>query len=213
MGSSLPRDQRRRGTGVARICVASGLAALLTEGTPVLAQARSVVFATQRACETARLLTQDECRNAFRNAAAEFDDNAPQSRSRSDCESHFGRCMISFAGSPARAGAVGSMRFAPQMRGVEVQVRSGRDKVAVPLLASQHPVVTFSGRPVTRLQDGRSARQQHQAQARWEEFLTRPAEPAPGASTPAFDEAEPSGEGEVPSFPVPKHRLPKLIDP
>jgi uncharacterized protein YgiB involved in biofilm formation len=186
------------------------LAVLLTEGAPVLAQARSVVYATQRACEAAELLTQDECRNAFRNAAAEFDDNAPQFQSRSDCEGHFGRCMISFARSPTRAGSV---RFAPQMRGVEIQVRSGRDKVAVPLLTSQHPVVTFSGRPVTRLQDGRSARQQQQAQARWEDFLSRPAEPAPGSDIPAFDEAEPSGEGEVPSFPVPKHRLPKLIDP
>jgi uncharacterized protein YgiB involved in biofilm formation len=196
-----------------RIGCALGLMVLLTEGAPVLAQARSVVYATQRACETAGLLTQDECRNAFRNAAAEFDDNAPQFQSRSDCEGHFGRCMISFAGSPTRAGSAGSVRFAPQMRGVEIQVRSGRDKIAVPLLAAQHPVVTFSGRPVTRLQDGRSARQQQQAQARWEAFLSRPAEPAVGSGAPAFDEAEPPGEGEVPSFPVPKHRLPKLIDP
>jgi hypothetical protein len=113
------------------------------------------------------LLTPDECRNAFTNAEAEYNDAVPVFDQQADCEKEFRRCVISFAelAHPSTA-----LRFAPKMKGVQVSVTSAKVRTVVPVLEGGHPAVRFDSRTVLSVQDVRSPLRQQDAQTRWAAF-------------------------------------------
>jgi hypothetical protein len=126
-------------------------------------ESSAAIYATNRSCQKAGLLTTAECHNAFANAEAEFDDNVPVFAEEQTCKQHFGDCTISFANSPSPK----ELRFAPVMKGVQVNVKTVQDRSAVPVLDGGHPGIRFTPRPLTTMEDTRSPVRQQEAQARW----------------------------------------------
>jgi hypothetical protein len=117
----------------------------------VQAKPRSAVYITSRACESDGLLSAEQCRNAFANAEAEFNDRAPIFADQEACEQQFPRCAISFAEPPDPK----ALRYSPAMKGVQVTVDANRDRTVVPVLEGRHPTVSFNRRTVLSRQDGR----------------------------------------------------------
>ncbi|MFC1455625.1 DUF1190 domain-containing protein [Microvirga arabica] len=136
----------------------------LAIGAPGLrAEQAAAFYLTSRACVAEGLLSPTECRNAFANAEAEFDDAVPAFDDQRECERHFRRCTISFTTTSDPK----ALRFAPAMRGVQVTVAVDRSRTAVPVLNSRHPAIHFAPRTVAERQDERSAGRQQEAQAKW----------------------------------------------
>lgn len=147
----------------------------LVIGAPGLqAEQATGFYLTSRACFAEGLLLPTECRNAFANAEAEFDDAVPVFDDQRECERHFRRCTISFTtlSNPK------ALRFAPAMKGVQVTVADDKRRTAVPVLNSRHPAIRFAPRVVAERHDERSAVRQQEAQARW--TAAQKAEEMPG---------------------------------
>lgn len=130
------------------------------------AKPRSTVYVTTRACQTYGLLSQQECRNAFANAEAEFSENVPVFDEQDECERQFSRCVISF---PSIADPKATL-FAPMMKGVRITVQSDNDRTVVPVLEGNHSAIQFDPRTILRLQDHRSSLKQQNARNRWIAF-------------------------------------------
>jgi hypothetical protein len=128
---------------------------------------RTAMYVTTKACQSASLLTVEECRNAFANAEAEFNDSAPIFAKQDECERHFPRCVVSFS-EPPRSST--ELQYTPKMKGVHVTVNSERDRTVIPVLEGRHPAVSFSSRTVVSSQDFRSSIKQEDARNRWLEF-------------------------------------------
>ena len=135
----------------------SSLALLAPSGQ---AKPRSTVYITSRACETDGLLSAEQCRNAFANAEAEFNDRAPIFADKEACERQFTRCAISFAEPPNPK----ALRYSPAMKGVQVTVDADRDRTVVPLLEGSHPTVNFNRRTVLSREDSRTRARQPDAE-------------------------------------------------
>lgn len=155
--------------GLRTVLALSGLALISTapQAKPQ-SKVRSVeyVYVTSRACQTNGILSIQECRNAFANAEAEFNDNVPVFDNQGDCEKQFPRCVISFSD----VSDPKTLRFSPMMKGVRVTVNSDDDRTVAPVLEGQHPVIQFSSRTVLRLQDYRSSLKQQDTRNRWIAF-------------------------------------------
>jgi hypothetical protein len=143
------------------------LSGLVIASPPLRAETRAVIYVTRATCEMDGLLNAEECRNAFANAEAEYNDAVPVFDQQADCEREFRRCVISFAelAQPSTA-----LRFAPKMKGVQVSVISAKVRTVVPVLEGGHPAVRFDNRTVTSMQDVRSSLKQEEAQMRWAAF-------------------------------------------
>lgn len=139
---------------------AIALSSLALFAPPIQAKPRTALYITSRACETDRLLSAEQCRNAFANAEAEFNDRAPIFADQEACERQFSRCAISFAEPPNPK----SLRYSPAMKGVQVTVDADLDRTVVPALEGSHPMVNFSRRTVLSRQDGRTRAPQPDAQ-------------------------------------------------
>jgi hypothetical protein len=130
-----------------RGCRASGLRAVLALSSLALvaasvqAKPRISVYITSRACETDGLLSAEQCRNAFANAEAEFNDRAPIFSDQEVCERQFSRCVISFAEPPNPK----ALRYSPAMSGVQVTVNADLDRIVVPILDSSYPTWALRG--------------------------------------------------------------------
>jgi hypothetical protein len=151
----------------------SGLV-LLTSG--LQAKPRTASYVTSQACQTDGLLSAEECRNAFANAEAEFDDNVPVFDTKDECEKQFRRCIIRFSEAQT---ASASLRYAPKMKAVQVIIDPEQGRTVVPVLDGRHPALTFGSRTVEDRRDVRSALRQQDAQARWAAFQRRAEDPAP----------------------------------
>jgi hypothetical protein len=130
---------------------AIALSSLALFAPSVQAKPRSAVYVTSRACETDGLLSAEQCRNAFANAEAEFNDRAPIFADKEACERQFPRCAISFAEPPNPK----ALRYSPAMKGVQVTVDADRDRTVVPVLEGSHSGVNFNRRTVVSRQDSR----------------------------------------------------------
>ena len=146
-------------------CQASGfraaiaLSSLALLAPSVQAKPRTAVYSTSRACETDGLLSAEQCRNAFANAEAEFNDRAPIFADKEACERQFTRCAISFAEPPNPK----ALRYSPAMRGVQVTVEADRDRTVVPVLEGSPPAVNFNRRTVVSREDSRTRARQPDA--------------------------------------------------
>jgi hypothetical protein len=136
---------------------------------------RTATYVTSQACQTQGLLSAEECQNAFANAEAEFEDEAPTFGKQDECERHFRRCVISFSGGQPSSKV---LRYVPKMKGVLVTV-SAQGRTVVPVLENHHPAVSFSSRTVQDLRDVRSPLRQQEAQTRWAAFQRRVEDPTP----------------------------------
>lgn len=165
---------------------------------------RSLAYATPDACISARILDAEECRRAFRNAAAELDEKAPRFPKRAECEAFFRRCMIGLSGAGPR-----DVYFTPQLREVRV---SASARTALPVLYAAHPALGLSPRTIARPAEEVARARRIEAQARWAK--RDEIEESPSAFDPSDAEGEPapSRPGEITSWPVPPHLRPKLID-
>ncbi|GEO16891.1 hypothetical protein MAE02_45870 [Microvirga aerophila] len=134
------------------------------------ASTRTATYVTSQACQTQGLLSADECQNAFANAEAEFEDEAPVFDKQDECERHFRRCVISFSGVQQSSKV---LRYVPRMKGVRVTVSAQQGRTVVPVLESHHPAVSFSSRTVQDLRDARSPLRQQDSQTRWAAFQRR----------------------------------------
>jgi Protein of unknown function (DUF1190) len=143
------------------------LSGLVIVAPPLRAETRSAIYVTRATCEMEGLLTAEECRNAFTNAEAEYNDAVPVFDQQADCEKEFRRCVISFAelSQPSTA-----LRFAPKMKGIQVSVTSAKVRTVVPVLEGSHPAVRFDSRTILSVQDVRSPLKQQDAQTRWVAF-------------------------------------------
>lgn len=188
---------------------AAALAACLLEWGPAAAQghgSRPLVYGSEHACRTGRVLSDSDCRNAFLNAEAELDEKSPRFKTRADCEKAFRRCMIGLPwGAPSRGGK--GVYFTPRMNGVRISF-SGRERAVVPVVDVEFPNVVFSPRPVSRASTERSAARRAQAQAMWDN------PPPPPADTPTTfggadqgPDTSPLRPGEMTSYPVSTERL------
>jgi hypothetical protein len=131
---------------------------------------RTAIYVTTKACQMNSLLSADECRNAFANAEAEFNDSAPIFYKQGECEKQFPRCVVSFS-EPPRSST--ELRYVPKMKGVQVTVTSQLDRTVTPVLEAMHPAVRFGARTVVSSQDFRSPIKQQEAQKRWAEFQSQ----------------------------------------
>jgi hypothetical protein len=143
------------------------LSGLIVMASAPQAGTRTAMYVTNQACQSEGLLTAEECRNAFTNAEAEYNDNVPVFDQKADCEREFRRCIISFAEHPETRT---ELRFAPKMKGVQVSVSSEKLRTVVPVLEGSHPAVRFDSRTLLSVQDVRSSLKQQDAQTRWVEF-------------------------------------------
>jgi hypothetical protein len=143
------------------------LSGLVVASPSLCAETRAVIYVTRATCEMEGLLNAEECRNAFANAEAEYNDAVPTFDQQADCEREFRRCVISFAELPHPPTA---LRFAPKMKGVQVSLTSERVRTVVPVLEGSHPAVRFDSRTVLSVQDVRSPLKQQDAQTRWAAF-------------------------------------------
>jgi hypothetical protein len=141
-----------------RAAIALSSLALLAPS--VQAKPRSAVYITNRACETDGLLSAEQCRNAFANAEAEFNDRAPIFADKEACERQFPRCAISFAEPPNPK----ALRYSPAMKGVQVTVDADLDRTVIPVLEGSHPTVNFNRRTVLSRQDSRTRARQPDAE-------------------------------------------------
>jgi hypothetical protein len=139
------------------------LSGLMLIPPPLQAEPRTAFYVTSRGCQTDGLLSAGECLNAFANAEAEYFDGAPLFDRQEACEKLFRRCVISFAEPPDPK----ALRYAPALKGVQVNVSSEHDRTAVPVIDGSHPAVSFGRRTVAQRQDDRSSVKQQDAQARW----------------------------------------------
>ncbi len=143
------------------------LCSLFSLAPALQAGVRKANYVTTKACQMDSLLSAEECRNAFANAEAEFNDSAPIFEKQEECEKHFPRCVISFS-EPPRSST--ELRYTPKMKGVQVTVNSQLDRTVIPVLETRHPAVSFGDRTVVSSQDFRSPIKQQEAQNRWAEF-------------------------------------------
>ncbi len=146
------------------------LCGLVSLAPTLQARMRTAIYVTTKACQVDSLLSPEECRNAFANAEAEFNDSAPIFDKQDECEKQFPRCVISFS-EPPRFSA--ELRYTPKMKGVQVTVISEHDRTVIPVLEARHPAVRFGSRTVVSSQDYRSPLKQQDAQARWAEFQSQ----------------------------------------
>ncbi len=146
------------------LCSLVSLAPTLEAGT------RTAIYITTKACQMNGLLSAEECRNAFANAEAEFNDSAPIFDKQEECEKQFPRCVVSFS-EPPRSST--ELRYVPKMKGVQVTVTSQLDRTVLPVLEARHPGVSFSARTVVNNQNFRSPIKQQEAQNRWAEFQSQ----------------------------------------
>jgi len=189
-------DPARIGRILALLVLAGGMAAPNAVGQSLGKR----VFSTRANCETAALLSAEECRNAYANASAELDEKSPRFNARAECEKIFSHCMI--AGFDRKR-----IEFEPSLRGFEVSVRSATDKTVVPVVEGDSSSLGFRARTALRPDAGLSNSARQQAQARWAqaqkaraaaEALARmpPEAPIPSAENPntrltAAPDAEP----------------------
>ncbi|MBL0403731.1 DUF1190 domain-containing protein [Microvirga aerilata] len=177
---------------------------LILSAFPLRAEPRTAVYVTSRACQTEGLLSPTECRNAFANAEAEFDNSIPVFDRQDECERHFRRCAISFAEAPN----LKTLRYGPIMKGVQVSVISARERTVVPVLDGSHPMIRFSPRSVTERQDSRLSAQSHDASARMAAAVPPQGEQTRGEETWTL-------RGIVhndPTQPLPSSLTPKLLE-
>lgn len=113
------------------------------------AERGSYTYLTAESCASANKMPKDVCSNAFRNAAAEFEEKAPHFATRAACEQAYrsGACAVSFRNA---AGAKGNVSFTPRQNGFRVVVRSDSDITTMPV----SPGLNFGPRPATRLAIG-----------------------------------------------------------
>ncbi len=141
---------------------------------PIQSATRTSVYVTRGTCQADSLLSMEECRNAFANAEAEFNDNVPVFARQEECEKQFRRCVISFAELPSSSTV---LRYVPKMRGVQVSVESEQDRTVVPILDGNHPAVSFGRRSILNPQEFRSPLRQEEARNRWASFQRQMAVP------------------------------------
>lgn len=156
--------QHRQADALRAVLALSGLVLIAP---PLRAETRTAIYVTRATCEMEALLTPEECRNAFTNAEAEYNDAVPVFDQQADCKKEFRRCVVSFA-EPAPPST--ALRFAPKMKGVQVSVTSAKVRTVVPVLEGSHPAVRFDSRTVLNLQDVRSSLKQQDSQMRWAAF-------------------------------------------
>lgn len=176
-------------------------------GAPVLAQPQTDFYITSRACLAAGLLSPTECRDAFANAEAEFEDSVPVFDDQSACERHFSRCTISFA-TPSDPTA---LRFGPAMKGIQVIVTS-KDRTVVPVLGGSHPAIQFSARTVLERRDIRSSTRYQEAQARWAAAQRPQEQPTSDPSTWALRGRVDIGRDDAPAQPSLPPLATKLLE-
>jgi hypothetical protein len=177
------------------------------------------VYATLRACQSAKLLSDPECKNAFDNAEAELEEKSPRFNDRRSCENFFSRCMIGdLAGGVAGSrGKARGVSFIPDMRAVEITISPGGRTVR-PLIDSKRFGLEFSQRTVTRQDTFQSGSKTARAQALWAQMqgaASRAEQPSSSAvvQPSLYDDPGPAaGAGNAASFPVPLTMLRDLKD-
>lgn len=125
-------------------------AALPLQLAPLHAAERgSYTYFTAESCASANKMPKDVCSNAFRNAAAEFEEKAPHFPTRAACEQAYrsGACAVSFR---SGAGSKRNVSFTPRQNGFRVVVRSDSDITTMPV----SPGLNFGSRPATKLAIG-----------------------------------------------------------
>lgn len=105
-------------------------------------------FATPDACASS-WFNRQECANAFHNAEAEFEENAPKFKTRMECVKRFQQCESHGATPSSEAEAPNGEAFRPMMLGVEIS-SEGKRGVVIPVLAVANPTGMFHARQISR---------------------------------------------------------------
>ena len=132
------------------------------------------VFGSRSSCEASHVVPVEQCKFAFANAAAELDEKAPRFSKRQDCERPFKRCMIAGFGQSAKG-----VEYMPNMRGVEITLRSESDHSARPVLEAETHGLDLRPRTILRADAGISLSQRAQAQKNWAAAQAAKLAPAP----------------------------------
>jgi hypothetical protein len=194
--------------------LALGVAACLLAAPQARAAASQLprpTFATPYLCSQAGRYTPDQCKTAFANAQAEWDETAPRFPSREACMRYFKRCVI---GKPAPGSRVS---FLPGFDGVQIQA-GPTGSMVVPVFAASGIRPNARPRPIDVLKTERNPQRQRQAQAAWQAqvnaFNAAPTayQGDPAAFTPEKPEAyDPDWQKQkgVPMYPGPRAKKPK----
>ncbi|MFO1150579.1 MAG: DUF1190 domain-containing protein [Alsobacter sp.] len=203
----LPRPGTVAGTV---LCVAAGLlSAPWAEA--ATSQLPKPAFSTPYLCSQAGRYTPAQCKTAFANAQAEWDESAPRFPTREACMRYFKRCVI---GKPAPGSRVS---FMPGFDGVQIQA-APTGSMVVPVFSPSGIRPAARPRPLDVLKTDRNPQRQRQAQAAWQAqvnaYNAAPAayEGNPAAFTPEKPEAyDPDWQKQkgVPMYPGPRAKRPQ----
>jgi hypothetical protein len=147
--------------------LAAFLASLPITLDPLSAQTVGADYPTRERCESTGRFSASQCRTAFENASAEFEEKAPRFKDRKECERYFRRCMIGGLGSQGAS-------FMPSMTGVRITDRSSFDQSVIPLIEGTSLPLAFSPRSMLRSSTQVSPKVREDAQRQWAQMVSPP---------------------------------------
>jgi hypothetical protein len=164
-------------------------------------------FSTPYLCSQAGRYTPEQCKTAFANAQAEWDESSPRFPTRDACTRYFKRCVI---GKPAPGSRIS---FMPGFDGVQIQA-GPTGSMVVPVLSASGIRPNARPRPIDGLHTERSPQRQKQAQAAWQAQVNAyNAAPAAFEGNPVFTPEKPEAydpdwqkQKGVPMYPGPRAR-------
>jgi hypothetical protein len=157
---------------------------------PKPAAPQAVVYPDEHDCLTRNALTASECHNAFVNSRAEYEEKAPRFDGKNACARFFGAANCAM-----RIGAGGprSIGFVPAYKGFTlVEGKKGAETTVLPALAATKAPVTFTPRPVAKLDTDLDADAGARAQAAWQAAHAAASRGPGGDAAMSYGEA-PSG--------------------
>jgi uncharacterized protein YgiB involved in biofilm formation len=154
-------------------------------------QPGQITYTTQTICENAKLLSLQDCKNAFVNANAELDEKAPRFSNRSECEHYFRYCIIGdIRGDSVHGKAKPRVSFIPALRAIVISGHSRGDRRVLPLVEGGKGGSLFQSRAVAETDSMESGEKTRRAQAAWAQQQAAAPAAANMASDPVYAPSE-----------------------